>query len=99
MQLGFQRWIQNQVHLAGIPILILVGWSTDDPDDSQNELSLWELKGQQFDLGCHFGTDFFFVFFRAALSVYGGSQARDPVGAVATGLCHSQSNAGSELHL
>ena len=30
---------------------------------------------------------------------YGGSQARDLIGAVATGLHHSHSNAGSELRL
>ena len=29
-------------------------------------------------------------------AAYGGSQARGPVGAVATSLCHSQSNTGSE---
>ena len=30
---------------------------------------------------------------------YGGSQARSPIGAVASGLRHSHSNVGSELHL
>ena len=38
-------------------------------------------------------------FFRATPMAYGGSQARGPIGAVATGLCHSHSNARSELHL
>ena len=33
----------------------------------------------------------FFAFSRAATSAYGGSQARGPIGAVATGLCQSQS--------
>ena len=43
----------------------------------------------------------FFVFclFRDALAAYGGSQARGLTGAVAAGLCHSHSNARSELHL
>ena len=42
---------------------------------------------------------FFFVFSRAEQVAYGGSQARGLIGAVATGLRHSHSNAGSELHL
>ena len=36
----------------------------------------------------------FFYLFRVA---YGGSQARGPIRAVAAGLYHSQSNAGSQL--
>ena len=35
----------------------------------------------------------FFGLFRAAPMAHGGSQARDPIGAVATGLCQSHSNA------
>ena len=42
---------------------------------------------------------FLFVFFRTTPAVYGGSQARGLIGATATGLCHSHSNAGSEPHL
>ena len=44
---------------------------------------------------------FFFVFclFRATPAVYGGSQARGLIGAVAAGLHHSHSNSGSEPHL
>ena len=42
---------------------------------------------------------FFFLLFRAALAAHGGSQARDPMGAVAASPCHSHSNAGSELRL
>ena len=38
----------------------------------------------------------FFVFSRAALVAYGGSQARGLIGAVAAGLHHSHSNLGSE---
>jgi len=41
----------------------------------------------------------FFAISWAAPEAYGGSQARGPVGAVATGLCQSHSNAGSEPHL
>ena len=41
----------------------------------------------------------FAFFFRAATSpsAYGGSQARDHIGATAAGLCHSHMNTGSEL--
>ena len=45
---------------------------------------------------------FFFVFLLfiwAAPAAYGGSQARDLIGAVATGLRQSHSNAGSEPRL
>ena len=35
----------------------------------------------------------------ATPAAYGGSQARGPIGAVATGLRQSHSNAGSELRL
>ena len=46
----------------------------------------------------------FFVFwsiclFRAAPTAYGGSQARGPVEAVATGVCHNHSHSGSEPRL
>ena len=43
----------------------------------------------------------FFVFcpFRAASAAYGGFQAKDLIGAGATGLCHSYSHARSEPHL
>jgi len=40
-----------------------------------------------------------FAFSRAAPAVYGGSQARGLIGAVATGLCQSHSNVGSEPRL
>ena len=40
----------------------------------------------------------FFVFSRAAHTAYGGSQARGQIGAVAAGLYHSHSNAGSLTH-
>jgi len=40
-----------------------------------------------------------FLYFKATLVAYGGSQARSLIGAVATGLCQSHSNTGSEPHL
>ena len=36
------------------------------------------------------------LLFRAAPTTYGGSQARDQIGAIAAGLYHCHSNAGSE---
>ena len=39
------------------------------------------------------------LFFRAAHVAYGDSQARGPVGAIAAGLHHSHSNAGSAPNL
>ena len=42
---------------------------------------------------------FFLSFFRAAPVACGGSHARGPIGAVATGLGQSHSNRGSDLHL
>ena len=45
------------------------------------------------------GVFLFGFFFRAAPAAYGDSQARGPVGAAATGLYHSQSNARSQLRL
>ena len=41
----------------------------------------------------------FCFFFRATPTAYGGSQARGPIGAVATNLRHSHSNARFEPHL
>ena len=40
-----------------------------------------------------------FLLFRAALTAYGGSQARGQIRAVAAGLHHSHSNSGSKPHL
>ena len=42
---------------------------------------------------------YFILFFRAAPKAYGGSQARGRIEAIATGLRHSHSSAGSELCL
>ena len=42
---------------------------------------------------------FIYLFFRAAPTAYGDSQARGRTGAAAADLHHSHSNAGSELHL
>ena len=41
----------------------------------------------------------FILLFRAALMAYGGPQARGKIGAAAADLCHSHSNAGSELQI
>ena len=40
--------------------------------------------------------DFFFCLFRAAPAAHGGSQAKGQIGAVASDLHHSHSNASSE---
>ena len=40
-----------------------------------------------------------FGLFRDTSAAYGGSQARDPIRAIAASLCHSHSNAGSKPHL
>ena len=40
----------------------------------------------------------YFAFSRATPAASGGSQARGLIGAIATGLHHSHSNAGSKLH-
>ena len=42
---------------------------------------------------------YLFAFSRAVPEAYGGSQARGQIGAVATSLRHSHSNAGSRPHL
>ena len=39
------------------------------------------------------------AFSRAALAIYGGSQARGLIAAVATGLCQTNSNSGSKPSL
>ena len=48
---------------------------------------------------CLMGISYYYSYlsFRAAPTAYGSSQARGPIGAVAAGLHHSRSNAGSEL--
>ena len=64
----------------------------------------WAIKGKKIDsYGVHF---FFFLLllllfclFRATPVAYGSSQARGRIGAAATSLHHSHSNAGSEQHL
>ena len=40
-----------------------------------------------------------FLIFRATTEAYGGSQAKDHIGAIAAGLHHSHSNSGSKLLL
>ena len=51
------------------------------------------------ELEMHLLLSLFFFSFRAIPTAYGGSQARGRIGAVATGLHHSHSNAASEPHL
>ena len=41
----------------------------------------------------------FYCLFSATLVVYGGSQVRDGIGAIAAGLRHNHSSAGSKLSL
>ena len=48
--------------------------------------------------GLHSRTLFFFLFI-ATSAAYGSSQTKGLTGAAAAGLCHSYSNARSELHL
>ena len=55
---------------------------------------------------CHYALEYNFIFIylffllsRAAPKAYGSCQARSCIRAVATGLCHSHSNMGSEPHL
>ena len=57
-----------------------------------------ELQEEYFKMQIFFFF-FFFVFSRAAPTAYGDFQARGLIGAVATGLCQSHSNEGSELCL
>ena len=62
-------------------------------DQSPEQYKIWAIHGISFLFF------FFFVFSRAAPSAYGSSQARGLIGALATGLHQSYSNAGSELRL
>ena len=52
-----------------------------------------------FILNSFLCVSFFLPFLGPLPEAYGGSQARGLIGAVAAGLCHSHSNAGSEPHL
>ena len=64
-------------------------------------INISEVSGFQKSLFILFYFLFFclFAFSRAAPTVYGDSQARGLIGAVATSLRQSHSNARSELHL
>ena len=53
----------------------------------------WPFSKEEVFLFC------FGFLFRAALAAYVGSQARGLIGTTAVGLCHSHSNARSELRL
>ena len=59
---------------------------------------LWLIPFSYLSLDRVFWFDLF-LFFRAAPSVHGGSQARDPIGAAGADLRHSHSSARSELLL
>ena len=82
----------------GIWKLLGQGWNPSCrpmPHPMGYELHLWPMLQLV-------APDFFFffnLFFRFASSAHGGSQARGPNGDEAVGLCHSHSNAGSDLHL
>jgi len=54
---------------------------------------------QCFNFDCCYFLFVFLLFLWAAPAAYGGSQARGPIGAVATGLRQSHSNTGSEPRL
>ena len=56
-------------------------------------------EGDKSSFFCFFFCFLFFVFSRATPMAYGGSQARGPIGAVASGLHHRHSNSGSKPHL
>ena len=69
-------------------------------DDSQIYISSLDTSSKlQICIFCLFVCFVFFAIFWAAFMAYGGSQARGPIGAVATDLHHSHSNAGSESRL
>ena len=70
--------------------------------------SIFKMNGALSDQICRWRSEvilFFFLFLVfwpfswATPAVYGGSQARGRIGAVATGLHQSHSNAGSKLRL
>ena len=54
---------------------------------------MWHIESS---VGVHSFFFLFFSFFRAAPTIYGSSQARDPIRAAATKLHHGHSNARSE---
>ena len=54
---------------------------------------------QLYIAGAWYEFFFFFGLFRPTSMAYGGPQARGPIGAEASSLCHSHSNMESELHL
>ena len=64
-----------------------------------HQLALFFLKKVTFSFFLIFNFLSFFVLSRAAPVAHGGSQARSLIGAVATSLRNSHSNAGSKPHL
>ena len=93
-----QCWILNPLDQTRLGIKpaswFLVGFVSAVP--------WWELLTISFNLSFSFFLFFFFLSFclfaisQATPAAYGGSQARGPIGAVATCLYQSHSNAGSE---
>ena len=77
----------------------LISWSNgrggQDTSNCTKVIELMQLVEDR-EVLCH---RLFFFFFLPTLMAYGSSQARGPVGTVATILCHSHGNAGSEPHL
>lgn len=67
--------------------------------DTPNDKQMCEFSPEESDT--HVMLLFFLGggLFRAAPASYGGSQGMSQIEAVAAGLRHSHSNAGSELHL
>ena len=85
--------------LALQPPSFLLTWPLPSPTQSSklsSKASKWMAKNKQ-----NYVREVFFNFFflRATLEAYGGSQARGPTRAVASGLHHSDGNARSELCL
>ena len=62
-------------------------------------IKLWHKQKQPSQTWFSLSFFFFFAFSRAAPEAYGGPPARDWIGAAASGLRQSHSNAGSEPHL
>ena len=70
----------------------------DGPRDFHAKWTSWTPR-EEFQKGGNNQPIFFFCLFRATPTAYGGFQARGLIGAVLAGLCHSHSNARSELRM
>lgn len=79
-------------------------WEVGEGRDHGTSVKPQPSKGQALGKGVFYYLFYFysfclFAFSRAIPVAYGVSQARDLIGAVATGLCQSHSNTGSEPRL